>query len=587
MARRTEVGTLSQPTLRPVANPVPVYGRTAAGQSLADLADALSDLSPRLQSLAAQKIDEEKERGRSDATSLYEDIKATGKKIKSGAIAPHESKWYQAAAREQAGRLMAASYGQDLQLAVQTDEALSESTDPQDFDSFEAGIRQKWLEEKADMDDPAFRAGFNTTSAQGILNARQSFIAAAADRMDGKVLDNTYTEHQVTIRDAITSGQSIEQMATAIHERNDRMYRVNPKLGKALSKTTIEAVFDAARAFENPELLKILDHIQGGAPGSALGQTRDALSKRDEVEREIRVNRQNRLAAEEKDEKRKRQANVDAVYDGAFDVLEADPNADVTQFAQTLSSIDRAEVPKLFRMAKAFASAANVDDRGVANGLYERAFENDLTFDEVATAFEAGQLTVKTAKDLRAQIRANRSGSGSSRAARALIQDPLYRDYAGNLEGLFFTHMGDAPNAARENANMQLKREWVAYRQTPEGAQAKEPEVLDWLQLAVERNFRRFAGVDLKEKATEAPKPDRPSNAAPGLPDWSIEPVAKWRPGQLDAMEQEWNDLTAKPQRRTSLSPATERLFLTYGIKPEEFPAFIAAQRRVSRSGTP
>lgn len=580
MARRTQVGDLAQPALRPTASPVDTFARTNAGQGLSQIADALGDLAPSLQRLAQQKIEEEKERGRADATTIYADIQATGQKIKSGEIAPHQSKWYQGAAREQVGRLMASAYGQDLQHTVETDAELSITTDPEAFDRREAKIRADWLEANVDPNDRAFSAGFNTTAADGIRNARSSFIAGVSRRLDGQVLDNTYEEHQVTIRKGLEAGQSVEQIAMTLRERNNAIYTLNPKLGKALNRTTTEAIFDAARAFENPELLKLGKQMQGGVPGSTLADTREFASKVDEVEREIRVNRQNRLAAEEKDEKRERRANVDAVFDTAIETLTADPFADVTALAQKVGEIDKAEAPKMFRFAKAFATAANVDDRVVANGLYERAFGDDLTFDDVLSAFEAKQITVDTAKDLRAQIRSNRPGA--NRTGKALIQDPTFRQYFGHLEGQFFNAMGTAVNAAREGSLMQLTREWVKYRQTPEGAAAKDEEIGDWLQLAVDRNFKRFATPDLRSDAKEgtASKPDRPTNAPPEIPDWETEAVSPWRPGQLEAYEKIWNDLIER--RRSTLPAALEGIITTFQLKPADIPRFLETQRRLS-----
>jgi hypothetical protein len=587
MARRSEIGRLDQPTLRPSASPVDSFTAPRAGTQLADLANSLGELSPALQRLAAAQIEEEKERGRTDATSIYEDIKATGQKIKTGEIAAHESKWYRAAAREQVGRLMAAAYAQDLQLATQSNEELKESTDPQDFDTFEAAARQEWLSKTLEGEDPEFMAGFNATSAQGILNARQSFVAAAADRLDGQVLENTYTEHQITIKNGLQAGFTVEQIAKQISDRNAAFYLANPKLGpgkagRSLNKTTIEAVFDAARAYEEPELLKILDHIPGGVKGSTIGQTRAALSKRDEVEREIRMNRQNRLAAEEKDEKRARREAVDTVYDQAIAALEADPTVNVSQFAERLMNIDRAEVPKLFSMAKAFATAANVDDLGVASGLYERAFDGDLTFDTVAAAFAQGTITVKTAKDLRAQIKLNRSGRGS----KALVQDPVYSAYERDLDGLWLKQMGDVPGARGVYARQQLRREWVSWQQSQEGAAASESQKIDWLQQAVTRNFIRFSDKETetaRELVTTSRKPDQPQSAArgPQLPKWETEEVIPWKDWDLEGFAREWQAI--KNGKRSKFSGSAESIVTRYDLRGDDIDRFIQAQRLARR----
>lgn len=589
---RPQVGALGAPRLQPVAAPVDSFTAPNGGAKMREFATALQNLAPSLQRLAVQQIDEEKERGRNDATAIYEEVKATRDKIKTGEIAPHQSRWYRAAAKEQVGRLMASAYGQELLLATQADEVLKNSTDPADFDEFEAEARKRWVEDNMDGEDPAFMAGFNAVSAQSILNARQSFVSGAADRLDGQVLDNTYIEHQLAIREALQRGAGIEEIAANIAQRNAAFYLANPKLGpgkagRSLTKTTIEAVFDAARAYEDPELLKVLDHIPGGVKGSTIGMTRDALSKRDNVEREIRVNRQNRLAAEEKDEKRKRNDEVDNIYDGVLAALEENPETDVTPFATKMLNVDRAEVTKLYRMAKAFQTAANRDDEGVSGNLYERAFENDLSFGDVADAFADGQITVKTAKDLRAQIRANKAGSGRSRGAKALIQDPVFTAFARDLDDMWVKHMGDVPGSRGVYSRQQLRREWVAFMQSEQGAAATEQEKLDWLQGTVTRVFLRFANSDVSEirdLAISSPKPDKPKpkEGQAVKPDWRTEEVAPWRGWDLDGFAREWADI--KRGARSKFSAAALSIVQRYELTGQDIDAFVAAQQQARTS---
>ncbi len=578
---RTEVGSIRQPTLRPVASPVDSFANPRAGSGLAELATALQDLSPALKQYADQRIDKEKERGHTDATSIYEDIKSTGQKIKTGEIAAHESKWYRAAAREQVGRLMASAYGQELQLATQTDEVLKESTDPLDFDKFEAETREAWMKERLDGGDVAFMSGFNAVSAQGIMNARQSFIAGAADRLDGQVLENTYTEHQMAIREGLSKGAAIEDIAKGLSARNAAFYLANPKLGpdkagKSLNRTTIEAVFDAARAFESPELLKILDHIPGGVPGSTLGQTRTALSKRDEVEREIRMNRQNRLAAEEKDDKRERTKVVGDIYDKAFAALEKDPEVDVSQFATALMSVDHAEIPKLFRVAKAFATAANVDDRGVRNGLYTQAFSGELSRDEVADAFSEGTITIPTAKALMAQIRSNQAG----RSAKAAVQDPLFTQAEQDLANLWIRQYGDAPGPRGVFARQEMSIEWVKYLQSPEGTAASEIEKIEWLNAAVVRNFMLKAepGSAGLAEVENAPKPPLKGVGRAELPDWKTELAFPEGPGYgIASFAAEVERLKAGDIEKLSLQ--AEAIISTHGLTSRDLDEFIRSQR--------
>lgn len=587
MARRPEVGGLSQPRLAPAASPTELYiGRSAAGDNLREIAQGLQNLAPSLFELTRQQVEKERKRGASDATAIYEEVKATGQKIKTGELAAHESKWYKAAAKEQVGRLLANAYGQDLLLASEADEALKASTEPQDFDSFEAGFRKQWMEEHFEGGDPALMAGFNTVSGQSILNARQRFVAQAADRLDGQVLENTYTEHQLAIREGLAKGVSMQDIAKNLADRNAAFYLANPKLGpgkagRSLNKTTIEAVFDAARAFENPDLLKILDHLPGGVKGSTLGQTRAALSKVDEVAREIRTNRQSRLLAEEKDEKRERKEAVETVYTSVIAALEENPETDVSVFAEKLMSIDRTEVSKVFALARAFKTAANTDDEGVARGLYSQALEDDLTEDDINDAFKEGRITVPTMKSLRTMVRQNRAKTG--REPKFLIQDQVFKAYEKDLDDLFISHAGGALDASGVYARQQFRQEWVKWRSSDAGAAATEQERLDWLQLAVERTFTRQASglpaaARAKRLSDAAKKPDAPYLPRPTLPDWKTEEVTPWKDWNFDGFVQQWNDV--KAHKRTRMDPWAENIITTHQLKPTEIDAFIAAQRK-------
>jgi hypothetical protein len=579
MARRPPPGELPTPRLMPAASPVDSLVRPNAGAQLGEIAAALGGLSPSLARIQAKQREDEEKRGRTDATQIYEDIKATRQKIKTGEIAAHESKWYRAAAREQVGQLLANAYGQELLLSTKTDEALRESIDPDDFDAFEAEQRKRWLAEHLDGDDPALMAGFNAVTAQGILNARQSFIADVADRMDGQVLDNTYVQHQIALKESLDAGLSIEEIGKNLATRNAAFYNANPKLGKSLARTTVQAIFDAARAYEDPDILKLLDAVPGGTPGSTLGMTRDAMSKRSEVEREIRSNRQNRLTAEEKDEKRERLRVVDSVYDEAIAALEADPEADMKPFAQRLGDVDRREIDKLYRLATGFHNRSHADDELVAGGLRERAINDDLDFGDVVAAMQAGKLSWKTAKELRGIIKSNRAGSGS---AKALVQDPLFTQAKSQLSSMWVRHMGDVPGARGAYSEMQLTREWIVMSQSPEFQAASELEKVEFLQKAVTRVFRRFASdkdaAEILSLEESAQPPDRTTKQfGPIRPSWESEPVLPPNV-DLDRFEREYNELVAG--RRSKLSDWSMNFVLGFDLKAEDVPKFIAAQRK-------
>lgn len=595
---RPQVGRLDgNRRLEATVQPGDHFAFRANGGELEEISRALSNLSPTLQRMAESRIAEDQARGRTDATAIYAEIKETGQRIRSGEIAPHESKWYRAAAQEQIGRLVAASYGQDLILATQQDEELSQSTDPRDFDKFESQYRKTFLDGMLEGDpekDQSFMSGFNASGAQAMLNARQSFTAQAAQRLDGQVLDNTYTELQLGIRDHIMSGASSEAIGQFMANRLNTLLVANPKLGKALNRTAREAIFDAARAYENPELLDIALKIPGGVPGSSLGLTRDFLSKRTDVEREIRSNRQQRLAAEERDEKRQRKQTVGQVYDGVVAALEQNPDVNLSEFAKQLLAVDPTEVPKLYRLAKAFRTQDAKDDPVVAGGLWTSLFDGELSDDAVMDAFTEGAIGLNTMKQLRSKLAAERK-AGRTGSSKALIQDAYYDANLDNLRNMMSSLYGDQPAAAREEADRQFRLEWIQWR-LGAGATASEQEKNAWGQDATDRIFRRFTKQlpEIRRRSTEqGVKADRPSavvGRGPTLPDWTTEPVIVSPKGDspfvaMDRFEREWNEFKAARARGVSvrLSPWAESFIITYDLTPDDIPLFIERQRSLRK----
>jgi hypothetical protein len=581
------IGKIDQPRLTPVASPVSAFVKTTAGQGLKDLAGALSDLAPNLQRFADSQIEDEKKKGSAKAISLFEEVQETGKQIKAGEIAPHESKWFRLAAREQYGRLSAAKFAGDLQAAITSDPNLKESTSAKDFDAFEANFRKQWLTEHVGEDaDPALDAGFGPRAEESMLNIRNGWIEQAGKRLENGVLEATYQEHQVTISELMQKGASWEQIGDALKIRNGGLYMANPKSGIGLTNSTLKAVIDVAVAERNTEILKILDYVPGGTPGSVLGKTSKARAMVEAATDNIRADRmsENNLAAQE--DKKAANDAVDTVFDSLYDAMDKAgkdnlSSVDVVEYAKALQRnplIKQEDIQRLYAAYNSYAKASDHDDDPVANGLWQRAFNGTLRSTDISEAFEHGSIKVDTARRMRSEIGAKRAG----RAAKALTEEPRFKDAESALRQLFIDQYGINKFEAKFRADQavwQLKRDWVTFRRSEKGQGAADDDTAlnDWLQAANWSNFSKFADADTRAKLAGLPVADRPpAGSGPALVQWQEGKVIS--PSDLTQLASEVG--AVRGRKRARFSPAAEELLRRNGINTlDEAQKFLDRQR--------
>lgn len=585
---RKQIGSVSQPSIRPQAQPVSTFHRTSEGDGLKQLAEALSQVAPAIGRFGSAIEERSKrigtEQGTAYARTLFDEIKETGRQIRAEEIAPSESKWFRLAAREQFGRLLAAKYSGDLNAAVIADEGLQHSTTVDDFDGFEATFKKDWLAQHlGDSSDPALEAGFGPTAQAYMFNTRNAFIAQAGKRLEGAVIEQTYQEHQATAAQQLLAGASYEEVGAAIGARNAALYQANPKSGAALNQTTLKAVIDMAIMERRVELLELLDHIPG-PKGSILGKTSTARAAVEAAKRTIYADRMQEYNIASTEEKQVRNDAVDAVFDSLYDAMDQNEDdlskVDVTEFAKALQQnphVRQEDITKLYKAYDAYRNATDTDDLTVANGLWDRAFQGSLRSTDVSSAFEARQITVSTARKLRQELGLARSG----RKAKALTEDSQFKSAASSLRRLFVDEYGVNPFEARWRADQavtELTRQWIEWRRGPEGqaaaADASGQSFNDFLQTAKGRIFSGFAGKDLTDQLKKLPTATRPADAGP----------VHWTEGQVvdyTTLQQVSAEVAALQNgSRNRLSPEVEALFARQGIKDiKEALIFIADQR--------
>jgi hypothetical protein len=486
-------------TTGPGAYPVDPFSR-APESNLGRLASALGDLVPSLRGIAGGAKEADKQKGEEKAQADFLAMRETGQKIKAGEMPASGSPWFRRYYHETIGRLSAGQYSSDLTAAMQDPSTgLTESTDPKDFDAFVGKFRAQWMKDNAGGANADFSAGFNASTVGYEQNARSQFASEAGSRLEGKSLKALYAEQQVAIRDILKAGGSPQQIADYIKIRNQQQYFLNPKSGTQISETTIQAVFDAARAYGDTSLLDILEHVDSGVPGATLAQTQSVMSKIQEVRNAIHSDIKKEDAAADYQQKKVKTAAITAAHDGLWAALEASDapdQVDVTPYTDQLTGIAPTEKARLLAVKAAFVRNDAVETSAQAGPLFERAFRGTLTMEEVADAFSVGQISKDTAKELRSQVRLNRAGKGG----KALVQDSDFKFAAGKLDDLYKNNMGAyfSPVTAAQStvALWTLQRDWVKYRM---GAGKDDPSPHVWLQQRAAELFSQDRGIDLSK----------------------------------------------------------------------------------------
>jgi hypothetical protein len=568
-------------TTGPGAYPVDPFNR-APESNLGRLAAALGDLVPSLRGIAGDAIESDKKSGEEKAQADFLAMREAGQKIKAGEMPASGSPWFRRYYHETIGRLSAGQYSSDLMAAMQDPSTgLSESTDPADFDRFAGQFRKQWMEANAGAGNPDFLAGFNASTVGYEQNARTQFAAEAGKRLEGKSLDALYAEQQVAIRDILKANGTPQQIADFIKIRNQQQYFLNPKSGRQISETTIQAVFDAARVYQDPRLLEVLDHIDSGVPGATLGQTQSVLSKIQDVRNQIHADIKKDDAFAEHQQKQQRTTAIANAHDGLWEALDAAENpadVDPKQWADMLTGIAPTEKERLYRIKEAYVRRDQQETAAQAGPLFERAFRGSLTMEEIADAFSVGQINKDTAKELRSQVRLNRAGKG----AKALVQDPYYKDAANKLEGLYKNNMGQffTPVTAAQAtvAVWQLQRDWVKFK-LGAGRALGEEEANIWLQQRAAELFSRDVGVPLSaepQKQAQQILADFAARQDPAqLTDWSKTRIVS--SNFLTRIQQEHEK--SKQAGRSMFSPAVKSFLTGYRINtPEDLEKFLTSQ---------
>lgn len=590
MAPRITPDRIKGPQLTPQSPgsyPVDPYNRPSQDSNLSRLASALGDLAPQLARVAGNAMEGEKKSAEKKAYEDFLDMEKTGKAVKAGTLDPASSPYFQRYYHETLGRLAASRYSSDMVTAQA--EALSEETDPASFDGFASDFREAWLKDNVGESSGDFMAGFNPAAAGYDINARNSFSQQASARLQSKAISALYAAHQIGVTDilkaraGVVDDATIKGMADFIKQGNQNQYFVNPRSGRQISVTTVEAVFDLARAQQDTRLLDILRHVDSAVPGASLWNTQEVQSKIQDVRNQIHADIKKDDAFAVSQTKKEKQDAIDGGIDGLYEALDGAGNpmdVDVKPFADALTGLAPEQKERLYRIKDAYVRRDTQETAAQAGPLFDRAFHGTLTFEDVADAFSVGQIGKDTAKELRAQIRQTKAGKGS----KFLIQDERFKRAENDLEGLFKNQMGQyfspvtAANA--QVSKWQLQRDWVRWR-LGVGRDSSEQDGMIWLQQRSAELFGQAAGVkvagDPMKQAAQILTDFAAQQDGAQLTDW-----AKTRLVSANFLTRIQSEFAASQAAHSNqFSPAVSSFLRGYRVNPQDVEKFLQSQSRL------
>jgi hypothetical protein len=570
----------------PGSYPVDPYNRppSESSSNLGRLASALGDLAPSLSRIAGSAMEGEKESAEAKAHEDFLNMQATGKAIKAGTLDPAGSPYFQRYYRESLGRLAASRYSQELTIAAA--DALSDETDPANFDAFTADFRAAWLKDNVGTASGDFMAGFTPAAAGYDINSRTSFASQASARLQGKAIKALYAGHQIGVTDilkarvGIVDDTSLREMGDFIKKANQDQYFLNPTSGRQISQTTVESVFDLARNMQDTRILDVLKHVDSAIPGASLWNTQEVQSKLQDVRNQIHADIKKDDAFAASQTKKLRQEAIDSTYDTLTEALEGadDPSTiDVSTYADALTGLAPEKRERLYALKDAYVRRDQEETAAQAGPLFERAFRGTLSFEDVADAFTVGQISKDTAKELRAQIRLTKTGKGS----KFMIQDDRFKRAENDLEGLFKNQMSQyfSPTTAAQAqvSKWQLQRDWVRWR-SGAGREAGEQEGIIWLQ---QRSAEVYANT-MQIPVTSTTASEILSNFAAQLDGPVLSDYNKVRLVSGNFLERIAKEHAASVAAKTpQFSPAVQSFLRGYRVLPQDVQKFLDAQNKL------
>lgn len=452
---------LTPQVLRPVAAPADTFIRTNAGTGLSQLAEGLKSLSPALgrfsQVQGEQQAASDQIAGSNKARAMIEDAKAHQTAVDMGVMEKHQSKWFRVGAYETMGRVSAGTYAEDLGLAFKSSDA-AQSTNPKDFDTFEAGYRKTWTEANIkNGNDPFYQNAFGTAADSHAAGIRANFTQAAGAKLVQQNGEAFQAEiHQIARQ--FNAGTLTTDLSTAVSLAQARQ-RAGGTSFQEINQRTAEGISSAAIRDKNLEVLKLMDTLTTGKGNGKLAGTSYGSELIEKATRTIAQDNQNAASAAWTLKEHTEKVAVDAVTGDLVEALrtsQSPATLDLSPFIARVAKFDPDKAKTYEGMRIAFAKPEPEVDavkRRLLIGIHTSApgtygYTSQGHLDK---ALSSGAINSATYAEFSAQIK-GRDKEGADSGSK-LFNDDGVKLIRETIKGNFAAERGDSTPENNQRAN--------------------------------------------------------------------------------------------------------------------------------------
>src|SRR6185437_6388856 len=336
-------------------------------------------------------------------------------------------------AYETFGRVSANKYADDFGVALAKSD-VAQSTNPADFDRFEAEFRKQWSAQNlGDQQNPYFQNAFGNVADNRIESARESFAQEAGKRLVSQTGDAYHAETMQTITDGIAQGENMATIAAQIKLGMNRQLAAGlaPKI---INDYTISAVTQSMMALRRNDLADILTKNLEIKPGAFLGNTSGAQDAIRQAEEHVATVTQREFTREKAQITFKMRQAEEDIYSQLDERMLNAPDrgsVNIDDLIQQMSSLSQkmvsngvdveagSKVTRLQQMANAWATFGTADNPNTSRDLNIRintlapGDAGYVTQRTLADAFADKQLSLKTYRELSGDLKQRDKEGGS------------------------------------------------------------------------------------------------------------------------------------------------------------------------------
>jgi hypothetical protein len=571
----------------------------AAGSQAAQLAQALSSLSPRLAQLAGeihsrqskQDLTKGAEAARETVRQLDEDRQSYAEAVRSGKLPANMNPYMKQGYYEELGRVYGDRLHADLITHIQTDENLQNTIEMSDYRASVSKFEQEWMKANVpkELQNGAFHVGYGARRDAILANMEAGWASQTEKRFTQRSLGMFRDQSVQFIMEALDQDRSAADIGSFLKQMWDDKHALGWD-GRMTGQTLVDAISDVAIARKDPELMdELLAAVPGAggkSPKKTLARTSYAIETAEKTAEQIFSIKRREWSKQD----REREAELkDLSSEAAARMEEAEtkgldpddvPIDDLQLRAIGLGSVDVSN--QLQVMKEAYGNREYEDDNNLVADFLERLHRGPGVLKQAAlnVALKNKNLSLRTYNELSNALKQQEASAGKGEAF--LENDPYHEYGEKTLRGYFGSNPdADTPEVAyRRQQSVRQFSQWY-YEQflaknAPNAAMSGK-ERRDAIDAFVQDAARvwvpyedgfsgtfRLSGADLDWKSRPVDTPDR------------IGPL-------LDELAEVTN-------RKKLPSPALTSLLRVYKVNPknkQELLDFLATQRKLAASPPP